>query len=256
MILLIIFRLRCASGISIATILKRRYKDNGSLSAFRKFQRLDYKLRKAKLDLKFLEECKRSSVIPTFLIPTSRFQRLLSIIQKKLLNEEITIKQSKIRVLSNELNESLTHLSSHVSSIDCLHLCSVCDLENGSKLKHHETIQEKKLLRLRLDVSKFSTLDPHKVIFNYSSRQLTDTEKILLARGLNFSVPPRKLRFCDFLIPFEKLFRLIRNEDISPKSRMDTDFIKTRMKDIALTGFKSYTPPKSIFSDDEHAQGN
>ena len=28
-------------------------------------------------------------------------------------------------------------------------------------------------------------------------------------------------------------------------------FIKTRMKDIALTGFKNYTPPKSIFSDDE-----
>ena len=81
---------------------------------------------------------------------------------------------------------------------------------------------------------------------------ITDTEKVLLARGLNFSVPRRKLCFCDFLIPFEKLFRLIRNEDISPKSRMDTDFIKTRMKDIALTGFKSYTPPKSIFSDDEH----
>ena len=32
---------------------------------------------------------------------------------------------------------------------------------------------------------------------------------------------------------------------------MDTDFIKTRLKDIALTGFKNYTPPKSIFSDDE-----
>ena len=32
---------------------------------------------------------------------------------------------------------------------------------------------------------------------------------------------------------------------------MDIDSIKTRMKDIALTGFKNYTPPKSIFSDDE-----
>ena len=83
------------------------------------------------------------------------------------------------------------------------------------------------------------------------SHQLTDTEKNLLACGLNFSVPPRKLRFCDFLIPFEKLFRLIKNEDVSQTSRMDTDFIKTRMKNIALTGLKNYTPPKSIFSDDE-----
>ena len=104
---------------------------------------------------------------------------------------------------------------------------------------------------LRKDVSKSSIPDPDKVIFNYSSRQLTDTEKNLLARGLNFLVRPRKLRFCDFLIPFEKLFRLIKNEDVSQTSRVVTDFIKTRMKYIALTGFKNYTPPKSIFSDDE-----
>ena len=127
----------------------------------------------------------------------------------------------------------------------------VCDRENGCKLKHHETIQEKKLFRLRKDVSKSSTPDPDNVIFNYSSHQLTDTEKNLLACGLNFSVPPRKLRFCDFLIPFEKLFRPIKNEDVSQTSRMDTDFIKTRIKNIALTGLKNYTPPKSIFSDDE-----
>ncbi len=90
----------------------------------------------------------------------------------------------------NELNESLTHLSNLVSSIDCLHLHLVCDCENDSKLKHHKTIQEKKLLRLRFDILKLSTVDPDKVIFNYSWRQLTDTEKILLACGLNFSVPP------------------------------------------------------------------
>ena len=64
-------------------------------------------------------------------------------------------------------------------------------------------------------------------------------------------IPPRKLRLCDFLISFKKLFRLIKNENVSQKSRMDTDLIKTRMKDIALTEFKNYTLPKSIFSDDE-----
>ena len=121
----------------------------------------------------------------------------------------------------------------------------------ASQSKQHETIQENKLFRLRKDVSKSSTPDPDKVTFNYSSRKLTDVEKNLLARGLNFSVPPRKLRLSDFLIPFEKLFRLIKIENVFQKSRMDTDFIKTRMKNIALTRFKNYTPPKSIFSDDE-----
>ena len=97
--------------------------------------------------------------------------------QKKLLNEEINIKQSKIRVLSNEVTEISAHLSTLVSSIDFLHLRSVCDRENAwlfIKLKHHETIQEKKLFRLPKDVSKSSTPDPDKVILNYSSRQLTE----------------------------------------------------------------------------------
>ena len=57
-----------------------------------------------------------------------------------------------------------------------------------------------KFIRLRKDVSKSSTPDPDKVIFNYSWRELTDVEKNILARGLNFLVPARKLRFCDFLI--------------------------------------------------------
>ena len=82
------------------------------------------------------------------------------------------------------------------------------------ELRHHEKIQHKKLSRLCGDVSKSSTPDPDKVIFNYSSRTLSDTEKNLLARGLNFSLPPRKLRFRDFLTPFEKFFKLIKKETI------------------------------------------
>ena len=83
---------------------------------------------------------------------------------------EINIKQSKIRVLSNEVTEISAHLSTLVSSIDFLHLRSVCDRENVCKLKHHETILEKKLFRLRKDVSKSSTPDPDKVILNYQPR--------------------------------------------------------------------------------------
>ncbi len=47
----------------MTSILKNRY-NNGSLEAFRKFQRLELKLGKAKLDLQFLKNCKKRSVIP------------------------------------------------------------------------------------------------------------------------------------------------------------------------------------------------
>ncbi len=52
---------------------------------------------------------------------------------KKLLNKQITIKQSKI----HELNPSLTHLPNLVSSIDCPNLRLVCDCENGFLTTHH-----------------------------------------------------------------------------------------------------------------------
>ena len=112
------------------------------MDRFRKFQRLDFKLRKAKLDLKFLQECKRSSVIPTFLnfkISNRQLQDSNAYFQcqNKLLSEEINIKQTKIRVVSNELAESSEHLSTLVSSIDLLHLRSICNYSNSFTLRLH-----------------------------------------------------------------------------------------------------------------------
>ena len=82
---------------------------------------------------------------------------------------------------------------------------------------------------------------------------MTDAEKTLLARGLNFSLPPRPPRFCDFLAPFEKLFGILKKEPIAKNSinGFNEELIKTRIKHIALMGYKTYIPPKSIFSDDE-----
>jgi hypothetical protein len=137
--------------------------------------------------------------------------------QRKLLNQEISTKHSRINVLSLEVNKALSNLSSLVSTVYAIHLRSVCYRENTKKLRHHEKIQHKKLFRLCGDVSKSSTPDPDKVIFNYSSCTLTVTEKNLLALGLNFSLPPRKLRFCDFLTPFEKLLKFIKKETIATK---------------------------------------
>ena len=77
-------------------------------------------------------------------------------------------------------------------------------------------------------------------------------EKSVLAKGLNFSIPPKKLNYCDFLIPFELLFRKLQHEPISERSGHNKDSIKTKLKDISLTGFRTYSPPKSAFSDEEY----
>ena len=51
------------------------------------------------------------------------------------------------------------------------------------------------------------THGPDKVIFNYSSHRLSDIEKNVLVRGLNFAIPPMKLNYGDYLTPFELMFQ-------------------------------------------------
>ena len=125
--LIFIFKLRFPPGVSIAAVLKRRYKENGSLNAFRKYQRLEFKLQKAKLDLTFLEDCKKNKVIPKFLnfkLANRDLQNSNAYLQcqRKLLNEEISIKHSRIAVLSLEVTEALSKLTALVYSIDAIHL--------------------------------------------------------------------------------------------------------------------------------------
>ena len=59
------------------------------------------------------------------------------------------------------------------------------------------------------------TNDRDQVIHNFSSYQLSDVEKSLLAKGLNFSIPPKKLNFADHMTPFESLYKDVKGCDIS-----------------------------------------
>ena len=68
--------------------------------------------------------------------------------------------------------------------------------------------------------------DPDKVIFNYSSHKVSNVEKNVLARGLNFALPPVKLNYGDYLTPFELLLRDVIKlpvlENILERLKVDT----------------------------------
>ena len=57
-------------------------------------------------------------------------------------------------------------------------------------------------------------------------------------KGLSFSLPPKQLRYSDYLINFELFYRSIDNLKILSGDNLD--FIKTRTKDTALTNFRNY----------------
>ena len=42
--------------------------------------------------------------------------------------------------------------------------------------------------------------DPGKATFNFSKYELSDCEKRLLAKGLNFSLPPKYLDYTGYLV--------------------------------------------------------
>ena len=92
--------------------------------------------------------------------------------------------------------------------------------------------------------------DPDRVIFNYSKISLSDTETSLLVKGLRFWLRPKKLNYADYLVNFALFYRSIRNLDVL--SNGDLDFVKTKIKDAALSSFCFYNAkiPQNL-SDEE-----
>ena len=120
--------------------------------------------------------------------------------------------------------------------------------------KIHENIQGNKLNKLLKEHQ--PKQDHEKVIFNYSNISLSDAEKSLLVKGLKFSISPKKLNYADYLANFELFYRSIYNLDsISNKI---LDFVKTKIKDTALTSFRNYKAnlPRNLSGEDFKALQN
>ena len=111
--------------------------------------------------------------------------------------------------------------------------------------------KKRRLFRLSVSTAKRENIDPDKVVFYLSKRVLSAQKKSILARGLNFSIPPRKLDYVDFLVSFELLHRNVCKETIAPESKMDKDFVKTRLKNIAISGLCNYNAPLCVFTAEE-----
>ena len=59
-------------------------------------------------------------------------------------------------------------------------------------------------------------------------------KKRLLAKGLNFSLPPKYLDYADYLVNFKLFVTLVFR-------LMKIDFVKTRTKEAALSYYRNYT---------------
>ena len=109
--------------------------------------------------------------------------------QLKLLQEEIGHKKSDTRFLKKEFSSSHSSLQHEVSFTDFAHVSSLFLRSNNRVLALKSATQHKKLSKLVK--SNIFMHDPSKFIFNFSKYELSDCEKRLLAKGLNFSLRPK-----------------------------------------------------------------
>ena len=78
--------------------------------------------------------------------------------------------------------------------------------------------------------------NPGQLIYNFSSQVLTDSQTSLLHKGLTFAIPPKKLGYENHFLPFEMLFRNLK--DSSTFSNDDLIYTKSTLQNIAMSSYR------------------
>ena len=107
-------------------------------------------------------------------------------------------------------------------------------------------------LKRKNGIPSLSNLNNDDIIFNYSHRVLTETEKMVLARGLRFCLPPKKVDVNDVKCSFELLFRDLKRSG-PPLTAENEDRLKSQLKHISYSYIYTYdfSKQKQILSKEE-----
>ena len=159
----------------------------------------NFKLRKCELDLEFLIKCKTYNVFPKFLrfklykrsLTSSSFYKSR---QTKLLSYEINSKKKLISSLKVECDDIKCQIRNKVSFLDHILITRKLDETIDVLVRKTKSAHNKKLGDLGVN-NDLAPVDPQKVVFNYSSRVITNKQKTLLAYGLDFNLPVYRINF-------------------------------------------------------------
>lgn len=124
-------------------------------------------------------------------------------------------KKSSRRIKQTEFKRLKGELFNRLTIVDFTHIISLFTRSNDATLSKCREVQKKKLYKLGFFEKEKDKNDPDQVIQNFSSYTLSDDEKSLLAKGLNFPILIKKLNFADHATPFEMLYKDIKNCDTS-----------------------------------------
>ena len=164
---------------SMASIVRKRCSGE-ILKTVRKFENVDYKLRKAKLDINCIIKCQRENVMLNFLKFRLANKDLRSSVtyikcQQSLLQTETNNKKSRLKTLQTEFNRLRNDLQFSLNCNAFAHISAIFLDSNDNLLKTHDSIQEGNFNKLLTECQ--PKQDDEKVIFNFYNVSLTEAEK-------------------------------------------------------------------------------
>ena len=169
------------------------------------------KHKKALLNLHFLKICEDYNVIPKFLRfkvanATSRTFLTYKQCQKKLLCEEMHNKKLLISQLDRNSKILYKTVKSALNIIDFHQVLNMSLISNEKQL---ERIKFRHLSKLKNLIPSFSwdmvatsTHDTEKIFFNFSSQELTSSEKNHLSKGLPFAKQLMQIDYSSYLAEY------------------------------------------------------
>ena len=152
-----------------------RYGDQ-VLSRLRKYEKLDFKVGKTKLDISFLEACMEHGIMPTFVqfrTANKHLQNSDSYVscQRLLLSQEQQNKTNKQHRVSESLLQIRSELRESMSSLDFLFISSLFLEKNRKALEKIQSTQNMKLSKM---MKENPVHDIDDLVLNFSSHMLTD----------------------------------------------------------------------------------
>ena len=183
------------------------------INSIRKFEKFNYCLRKAEFALSFLVKCRFGNPISNFLCfgLANRSLQSNSVTYKQcqlnLLDKEFWHRKFYIRTLKRQLENLCKALQLEINNIDFAHIFPLFLPNNGKTL----TCTDFNNINLMLHTEQFHKHDPSTIIFNFSNHELSVSIKSILIKWFNFSLPPKKLNYKDYLVQYDLFYRNIQN---------------------------------------------
>ena len=112
------------------------------------------------------------------------------------MEEKIRAKRKIVNISRKDTKTIKEELQGTFSFLDFSYICSLFLVANDEEVLHHDNIHKwksKSFLEISLKEVINDSHDHNKVIFNFSSFELSDVEKSVLRKGLKFSVKPKSI---------------------------------------------------------------